>query len=323
VNNRRKLVIALGAAALTTPFGAIAQKQGKIWRIGFLSENEKRIAAPAIEAFKSGLRELGHIDFVIEERYAQNDFARLPALVAELVALQVDVMLPSGTPSALAIHNFSRDIPIVIAIVGDPVGSGLAASLRHPGGRVTGLSNISAELVSKRLDLLRQIVPGLRRAAFFYNPDSVNDVLGLKQFESTCAKLGIKAIPTPVRSNDEIAAAFNVMKREKAQGLIVSATNAGWRPSIVSNASNNRLPAIYAGRTWPEAGGLFSYAANNPDLYRRAAAYVDKIFKGSKPGDLPIEQPTKFDAIINLKTAKALGIKIPNSILVQATEVIE
>lgn len=326
MNNRRKLMAGLSAGALTAPFAVLAQQQGKVWRVGFLFQGDPTRSLRSLEDFKLGMRELGYFEnknYVIEQRAAQDDLTRLSTLAAELVALPVDVILPAGTPSALAAHDATRDIPIVIAIVGDPVGIGLAASLRIPGGNVTGLSNISAELVIKRLDLLRQIVPAMRRVAFLYNPDGTNDTLSLRHFESTCKKLGLKSISVPLRKQDELEAAFKTMKHEKAQGLIVTATINWARTNIITHAANSRLPAMYPAGTWPEAGGLISYAANNPDLYRRAAAYVVKIFKGARPGDLPIEQPTKFDAVINLTTAKLLGIKIPQSILVQATKVIE
>ncbi len=253
-----------------------------------------------IDAFNAGMRELGYAegkDYAIEHRSAENDLARLPALAAELLALKVDVIVPSGTPSAVAARNATREIPILIVTVGDPVGSGLAASLRRPGGNVTGLTNLASDLVTKHLDLLRQILPDMRRVGFLYNPDNAANVLGLKQFESDCGKLGFNSIRAPVRKAEDIATAFNTLKRDKAQGMIVTAasSNIAWRESIIEHAAKHRLPAIYGENLFAESGGLLSYAANFPDLYRRAAAYADKIFKGAKPGDLPIEQPTKFE----------------------------
>lgn len=274
------------------------------------------------------LRDLGYAEgrnYIIEQRSAGADIARLPALVAELLALNVDAMIPSSTQAALAAHKAAREIPILIATVSDPVGVGLASSLRRPGGNVTGLTNIAVELYTKRLDLLRQTLPGMRRVGLLYVPDYANDVQGLKQFEVDCAKLGFKSIRAPVRKVEEIAAAFNLLTRDKAQGLIVSGANAtlAWRDSIIKQAATHRLPAIYNDSMHVDSGGLISYSANRIDIYRRTAAYADKIFKGAKPGDLPIEQPTKFELAVNLKTAKVLGIKISNSILVQATKVIE
>ena len=217
-------------------------------------------------------------------------------------------------------------IPILVVTVSDPVGTGLAASLARPGGNVTGLTQgVGNDLYTKRLDLLRQLVPGMRRVGILHNPDNAADSSTLRQFESDCAKLGFKSILARVRKREEIAAAFNTLLRDKAQGLIVTSagTNFAWRETIIEQAVKHRLPAVYGGSPIVDSGGLISYGTDQIDLYRRAAAYADKIFKGAKPGDLPIEQPIKFEMVINLKTAKALGIKIPGSVLVQATQVIE
>ena len=330
MNKRRKLIVALGAGALTVPFGVIAQQQGKVWRIGYLNDREPSDAYQRrFDAFKAGLRELGYIegrDYVIEHQYAQNDITRLPALAAKLIALKVDLIIIQGTPAAVAARNATRDIPILITTVSDPIGSGLAATLSHPGGNVTGLTNgIASELYTKRLDLLRQILPGLGRVGFLYNPDNSGDPPALKQFESDCRKLQIKSIPAAVRKKEEIATAFEILKRDKAEALLVSTagTNNAWRTSIIEWAARHRLPAAYGNTEIAESGGLISYSANSLDLYKRAAAYADKIFKGAKPRDLPIEQPIKFETTINLKTAKALGIKIPDVVMLRADKVIE
>jgi len=228
----------------------------------------------------------------------------------------------------VAARNATREIPIIFANAGDPVGSGLAASLRRPGANGTGLSTgVASELYTKRLDLLRQILPAMRRVGFLYQPDNISDLPALAQFESDCAKLGFKPLRAPVGKAEEVTAAFDKLRRDKVQGLIVTGSitnlsNAS-RDSIITQAAKHRLPAIYLLDSDVEAGGLISYGASFLDLWRRAATYVDKIFKGAKPGDLPIEQPIKFDLVINMKTAKALGIKIPGSVLVQATKVIE
>ena len=330
MNNRRKLVIALGASALTVPLSSFAQQQGKVWRIGFLWETEQsdNDVVQRLEAFKAGMHALGYAEgrnYAVEQRSAQNDPSRLPALAAELLALKVDLIVAHGTPAAMAARNATREIPILIATVGDPVGSGLAASLRRPGGNVTGLTGLTAELYTKRLDLLRQILPGLRRVAMIYDPDNASAVLGFRNLESNCKKLGFESLPAPLRKAEEIVTLFNTLQRDKAQGLIVGASNTyvAWRESIIGNAAKYRLPAVYGVSVFDESGGLISYAPDNFDLFRRTAAYADKIFKGVKPGDLPIEQPIKFESVINLKTAKALGIKIPGSVIVQATKVIE
>jgi putative ABC transport system substrate-binding protein len=325
---RRKLLVALGASALTAPLASFAQQQGKVWRIGFLSENEQIDYVQRFDAFTAGMRMLGYAEgknYVMEHRSAQTDLARLPALVAELIALKVDLIVTSGTRSAVAAHNATLEIPILVPNTADPVGAGLAATLKHPGGNVTGLAGLNAELHTKRIDLLRQILPGMRRVGFLYNPDGAASALVFKQFEAACNKLQFKPIRAPLRKAQEIAAAFNTLKRDKAQGLIVSpvSTNTGWRASIIEHAAKYRLPAVYGESLFPESGGLISYAANTVDQYRRAAAYADKIFKGAKPGDLPIEQPLKFETVINLKTAKALGIKFPDGIMLRADKVIE
>jgi putative ABC transport system substrate-binding protein len=330
MTTRREFLIAF-AGAFIAPVSALAQKRGKVWRIGFLKESEPVDYAALLDAFKLGLRELGYVDgrdYMLEQRAASNDVARLRALAAELIALKVDLIVSTGTPSAMAARDATREIPILITTVGDPIGSGLAASLRRPGGNVTGLTQISSELVSKRLDLLRQIVPGLSRVGFLYDPNNTSGVLQLKQLQLDCVKLGYTLIAAPVRKEEEIAAAFSALQRDKAQGLIVS--NAAWfwfrtsQASIIQQAAKYRLPAVYAGGSlWSESGSLVTYSVNSPDLYRRTAAYADKIFKGEKPGELPIQQPTKFELEINLKTAKALGLAIPPSVMVQATRVIE
>ena len=205
------------------------------------------------------------------------------------------------------------------------MGNGLAATLARPGGNVTGLSSLTTEPYSKRLDLLRQLLPRIRRVWFLYDPNNQNEELGLQRFESACGKLKMQPIRAPVRMAEEVAAAFKTLAQNKAQGLIVTAgrTNNASREKIIEHVASYRLAAIYANSEYAEAGGLFSYAADVVDLWRRAAAYADKIFKGAKPGDLPIEQPMRFHFVLNMKTAKALGLKIPGSILVQATRVIE
>lgn len=321
-----------GAGALLHPVKSFAQeKPGKVWRIGFLMESELAEYAARLDAFKSSLRELAYLDgrdYLIEQRAASGDMARLRTLAEELIALKVDLIVSTGTPSAMAARDATREIPILITSAGNPVSNGLAASLRRPGGNVTGLTQIGLELTSKRLDLLRQIVPGLGRVGFLYDPNNTSGALQLKQLQLDCTKLGYTLIAAPVRKGEEIMAAFSALQRDKVQGLFVS--NAAWfwirtwQASIVEQAAKYRLPAVYAGGSpWSESGSLIAYSVNSLNLYRRAAAYADKILKGTKPGDLPIEMPTKFELVINLKTAKALGLTIPSSVMVQATRVIE
>lgn len=327
LNKRRKLIIALGASALLAPFGSFAQ-QRKIWRIGILKESKQSTDESRLAALKGGLSALGYVegaDYLIETRSAQSNFARLPELAAELITLKVDVIVTSGTPSALAASRITQHIPIVMPTVGDPVGSGLVDSLRHPGRNVTGLSTITLELVGKRLELLRQLLPQVRRVGLLYDPNNQIDAEVLKRFEADCARLKLHAIRAAAPSPDNISKAFVTLKQQRAQGLLVtsSGTNNSSQEYIIQQSAEHRLPTIYSRSDYGEAGGLISYSPDFTDMNRRAATYIDKIFKGAKPGELPIEQPAKFDFVLNMKTAKALGIKIPQLILVQATKVIE
>ena len=323
---RRRVVFALGACAFA-PLASFAQPR-KVWRVGFLWESDQSVYIPFFDAFKAGMSALGYAegrDYVIEHRSAQADYGRLPAVAAEMVALKVDVIISSGTPSAVAASKATGDIPILITNVGDPISIGLAASLARPGGNVTGLTSLSSELITKRLDLLHQLLPRMRRVALLYDPNNRSDALNLSRFESDCGKLKIQPIRAPARNAGEMAAVFKILARDKAQALIVTgaATNAASLDRIIEHAAKLRLPTAYNNSYMAKSGGLISYGQDVPDRYRRIAVFVDKIFKGAKPGDLPIEQPMRFEFVVNMKTARALGIKIPNSILVQATKVIE
>ena len=329
MTTRRTILRATLASIVLASVAPLVQGQTRPRRIGFMLPGEPSYYVQQLDAFRVGMRELGYAegrDYAIEQRFGQNDFARFPAFAAELLALKVDVIVAPSTPTAMAARKATREIPILIVTADNPVGSGLAATLARPGGNVTGLTQgVASELYTKRLDLLRQLLPGMRRVGFLYNPDTANDALSLRQFESDCSKLELKSVRAPVRKAEEIAAAFTTLQRDQAQGLMVTATstNNAWRESIIEHAAKHRLPGVYPSIIYAESGGLISYGASYPDLYRRAAAYVDKIFKGAKPGDLPIEQPIKFELFINLKTAKALGVTIPQSVLVSADRVIE
>lgn len=325
--SRRQMIIALGAGTLA-PLGAFAHQQRKIWRIGFLKESNQNTDVARLTAFKQGMAALGYVensDFVIEFRFADSSFERLPHLAAELVAKKVDVIVTSGTPSAVAASKATGEIPIVMSSVGDPMGSGLAASLARPGGNLTGLSTVTTELIVKRLDFFRQLLPRAQRIGLLYDPGNKIDEIVLSRFESTCSKLRLAAIRAPAAKSDEISAAFADLRSHKADGLIVtsSAINNADREKITKLAMTHRFPAIYSQADYGDLGGLISYAPDFTDMNRRAASYVDKILRGAKAGDLPIEQPTKFELVVNMKTAKALGIKIPQAILVQATKVID
>jgi ABC-type uncharacterized transport system substrate-binding protein len=326
VTVRRKFLIALVGTALASPLAPLAQPPARVRRIGFLWDVDT--TPSLVDAFSAGMRELGYVqgrDYVIEQRSAKGNPRLLKPLAAELLGLKVDLIVATTYPSTVAASEATREVPIVTTGVGDPVGYGLVTSLRHPGGNVTGLSNQSAEVVIKHLDLLRQIVPNLRRVGYLYHADNAASVAIFGRLEPECGKVQVQCIPAAVRDAQNIPGAFGTLQRDKTQGLIVApgTTLNTWRDTIIDHAARHRLPTTYSTSTLAAAGGLISYSSNAFERYRRAATYVDKIFKGAKPGDLPIEQPTKFELVVNLKTAKALGITIPQAILVRADRVIE
>ena len=322
--------ITLLLGGLFNPVAAEAQQAAKIARIGYLARN--LAASPHLhEAFRQGLRDLGYVEgrnVVIEYRDAEGKLERLPALAAELVALKVDVIVAASTLAALAAKQATRTLPIVFAAAADPVASGLVTSLARPGGNVTGLSNLAPELVGKRLELLKQAVPGVSRVAVLWQPGALGERTEkdmLKGAEVAARALGVRLQFVEARGPADFDRAFSDMTRARAGALTVlpSAMFFSERRRLVDLAAKNRLPAVYPWREFVDAGGLMSYGPNLADLFRRAATYVDKILKGAKPGDLPVEQPTKFELVINLKTAKALGLTIPPSVLARADQVIE
>ena len=283
------------------------------------------------EAFLQGLRDLGYVEgrnVVIEYRYAEGKLERLPALAAELVALKVDVIVAAGTLAALAAKQATRTLPIVFAAAADPVTDGLVTSLARPGGNVTGLSNLAPELVGKRLELLKQAVPGVSRVAVLWQPGGLGERTEkdmLKGADVAARALGVRLQFVEARGPADFDRAFSDMTRARAGALTVLGSPMFFteRRRLVDLAAKNRLPAVYTLREFVDAGGLMSYGPNIADLFRRAATYVDKILKGAKPADLPVEQPTKFELVINLKTAKALGLTIPPSLLGRADEVVQ
>ena len=327
--NRRKSIIALVAFG-AAPFAAEAQQAAKIARIGYLATNPAT-SQHLREAFLQGMGDLGYVEgrnLVIEYRDAEGKVERLPALAAELVALKVDVIVASGTLAALAAKQATRTLPIVFSPAGDPVGSGLVTSLARPGGNVTGLSAFAPELVGKRLELLKQAVPGVSRVAVLWQPGAFGERVEmdtLKRVEVAARDLGVPLQFVEARGPADFDRAFSDMTRARAGALTVLATNMfnSERRRLVELAAEKRLPALYSARELVDAGGLMSYGANLAELNRRAATYVDRILKGAKPADLPVEQPTKFELIINLKTANALGLTIPQSVLGRADEVIQ
>jgi len=330
VTTRRTFIGTLAGGLVAAPLAAEAQQAAKIARIGYLAGN--LAAGPHLpEAFRQGLRDLGYVEgrnLVIEIRDAEGKSERFPALAAELVALKVDVILAGSTPHALAAKQATRTLPIVFAAADDPVGSGLVTSLARPGGNVTGLSLLAPELVGKRLELLTQAVPGVTRVAVLWQPGGLGERTEqdqLKGADTAARTLGVRPQFVEARGPADIDRAFSDMTRARAGALTVLTGTMFFveRRRLVDLAAKNRLPAVYPWRDGVDAGGLMSYGANLADLFRRAATYVDKILKGAKPADLPVEQPTKFELVINLKTAKALGLTIPPSLLGRADHVVE
>jgi putative tryptophan/tyrosine transport system substrate-binding protein len=321
---KKVIRLALGAMLLALSFPAEAQQSKKVPRIGFLSGAH---VEPFREAFRQGLHELGYVEgqnIVIEWRHADGKVEGLPALAAELVRVKVDVIVTGGTPALLAAKDATRTIPIVLCI-GDPVGEGFVASLARPGGNITGLSAISTDLSGKRLELLKETFPRLSRAGVLWDAADQSAAANFKETEALARALGVQVQSLEVRRPEDFESAFKAATGGRVQGLIVlrGLIITRHRTRIVALAAKNRLPAMYGDSRWVEAGGLMYYGPNINDLFRRAATYVDKILKGAKPADLPVEQPTKFELVINLKTAKALGVKIPAQLLMEADKVIE
>jgi len=323
---RRDFITLIGGAAVW-PLAARAQQPTKLPTIGFLGANNATFDRASTDAFVQRLRELGWIEnrtVAIEYRWAEGRDERFAVIAAEFIRLKVDVILTYATPSSIAAKKATAVIPIVFAAAGDPVGTGLVASLARPGGNITGLSIQQTDLASKRLELLREVLPGLRTVAIFVDIGSPNSVLEMGEVQAAARTLGLAVVTSEVRRTEDIAPAFDALKG-RADALYVcssplSATN--W-VRINSLALGVRLPTMCGFREFTEAGGLMSYGPNLPDLFRRAADITDKILRGTKPGDIPVEQPTKFDLVINLTTAKALGLKIPEAVLLRADEVIE
>jgi len=326
--NRRTFLCGLTLGTLSAPLTVDAQQPGKVARIGVLSQGSSTSGPHIREAFRQGLRDLGYAEgqnIVIEYRYAEGKAERLPDLAAELLRLKVDVIVAGGTLAPLAAKHATGTIPIVMSAAGDPVGTGLVPSLAKPGGNVTGLSNFSADLTAKRLQLLKEILPGVSRVAVLWNGANPIAALLMRETEAAARTLGLQVQSLEVRGPDEFENALPAAVSGGAGALFVVDDPLVFiaRLRIADFAARNRLPMTAIYREFAEAGGLMTFGANLADLNRRAAIYVDKILKGAKPADLPVEQPTKFDLVINLKTAKALGLTIPQSLLVRADEVIQ
>ena len=321
--------VALALVVLALPIHLDAQAAPKVTKIGLLTPSSPAGSGHLVEAFRQGLRELGHVEgktFVVEARYGDGRSERLPELARGLVSLKPDVIVTSTDVATAAVKRATRTIPIVMALSTDPVATGFVASLTRPGGNITGLSNISAALSGKRLELLREAVPGLSRVAFLWNPDVRGALLDYKETEEVARSLRLELYSLEVSTAEDLDRAFSVLTSQRAQAFIVTAANVvmfGRRAEIARFAQSSRLPSMYSAKEYVDVGGLMSYGPSVPGMFRRAAVYVDKILKGAKPADLPVEQPTTFELVINLKTAKGLGLAVPPSLLLRADRVIE
>jgi putative tryptophan/tyrosine transport system substrate-binding protein len=324
---RREFITLLGGAAVAWPLAARAQQAGKLPTIGFLVSGTPSSHGQWVAAFVQRLRELGWIEgrtIAIEYRWAEGRTERAAEIAAEFVRRKVDVIVTSATASVVAAMQATSVIPIVFAAAGDPVGTGLVASLARPGGNVTGLSIQQPDVAAKRLELLREVVPGLSRLAILANVGGPAVVLDMREVQAAARTLGLEVITSEIRRGEDIVPAFEGLNgRADALYVCIDPLVGTHRIRINTLALAARLPTMHGSREFVEAGGLMSYGTNVPDLFRLAADYVDKILRGAKPGDIPVEQPRKFDLIINLTTAKALRLTIPESFLLRADEVIE
>ncbi len=327
--DRRAFLGGLALSVVVVPLAAAAQPPPKVPRVGYLSigsaSDPRRIALS--DAFRQGLRGLGYIEnrsINIEARFAEGSYDRLPELAAELVRLKVDIIVAYSTPATKAARDATRTIPIVMSAVVDPVATGLVASLGRPGGNVTGLSLMAPELIGKQMQLLTELVPRVSRVAVLWNPANPSNKPQLREAEAAARTLRVRLQPLEARDPNDFDSAFAAMTRERAGAVIVLVEGVfiDNRIQIARLAEKARLPAVYGIREHAEAGGLMFYGASPVDLNRRVATFIDKILKGAKPGDLPVEQPTKFEMVINLKTAKVLGLTIPQPVLIRADETI-
>jgi putative tryptophan/tyrosine transport system substrate-binding protein len=324
---RRITILTLCAMLFALSFPANAQEPTKVLRIGFLSAPSPSAVSARAEAFRQGLRDLGHVegkDIVIEYRYAEGKLDRFPALAAELVRLKVDVIVTGTSAGTRSAKEATATIPIVMAQDGDPVGNGFVASLARPGGNITGLSSLAPEISGKRLELLKEIGPKFSRIAVFGNSASPGTAQSLKETELAAGTFGVQLQYLDVRSPKDIETAFPAARKGRADAILVLASPVFniQRQKLIDLAVKSRLPVIYYAPEWVQDGGLMSYGVNYTDLYRRAATYVNKILKGTKPADLPVEQPKKFEFIINLNAAKQIGLTIPPNVLARADRVI-
>ena len=319
-------IITLGI--LLGSLAAQAQQTGNVYRIGFLGNSTAALEANLVGPFREGLRDLGYVEgrnVLIEYRWAEGKYDRFPAIIGELLALKVAVIVTAGTPATLAVKKATTSVPLVMTAVGDPVGTGIVPSLSHPGGNITGLTAISTEMDAKRLELLREVVPSVSYIALLWNAGSPLQVLAEKQVQAAAQVLRMRVLSLGVKTEEEIKSALAVMARERPDALLVLADRLllHHRVLIMDFATRHRLPGVHAYRELVEAGGLMSFGPSYADMHKRAAYFVDRILKGAKPGDLPVERPRTFELVINLKVAKALGLTIPQSVLLRGTEIIQ
>jgi putative tryptophan/tyrosine transport system substrate-binding protein len=319
----RLAILALCLTLLALP----GRAQAPIPRIGFLGNTNAALEANLVGPFRDGLRDLGYIEgknIAIEYRWAEGDYARFPGLISELIAAKVDIIVTAGTPATLALKKATTSIPVVMIAVGDPVGTGIVSSLRLPGGNITGLTSISPELDGKRLELLREVIPGMSHIAVLWNSSSPLQVLAEKQTRAAADALGMKMLSLGVRSGKEIEEAFGLILKQHPQALLVLADRLflQHRERIMQFALEHRLPGVHAYRELVGAGGLMSFGPSYAGMHRRAAIFVDRILRGAKPGELPVERPASFELVINLQTVRTLGLTIPQSVLLRATEIL-
>jgi len=326
---RRRFIEVIAGGLLAAPLAAEAQP-GKVFRVGILTTGSPTDPSSVhlLGAFFQRLRELGYVEgqnLAVERRFAEGKYERFPDLAADLVRLKVDIIVAAGGLSPFAAQKATKTIPIVMTNQADPVGGGLVASLARPGGNITGLSLLVPEIVGKQLQLLKEVIPRVSRVAILRNPANKTHAHSLKEVEVAARSLRVQPQTFEARGSEEFDGAFAAMTRERAGALLVLSDPMFWfnRTRIADLAATQRLPTMFAQREHAEAGGLMAYGANLSDALRQAATYVDKILKGAKPGDLPVEQPKKFELVINLKTAKALGLTIPQSVLGRADEIIQ
>ena len=325
---RRREFVVLVVGAAVWPLAGAAQQPTKVPRIGFLGNSTAALEANLVGPFRDGLRALGYEEgrnVVIEYRWAEGKYERFPALVAELLAAKVDVVVTAGTPASVAVKKATSTVPLVMVAVGDPVGTGLVPSLARPGGNLTGLSSIAPDLEGKRLELLQEIVPKLSHVGVFFNPSNLFHTVSMQQARTAAEALGMKLQTLSVATSEELDRAFSAILKDKPDALLVLADRVYLhdRRRMMDFATQHHLPTANAHREMAEAGGLMSYGPSYEDMHRRAAEYVDKILKGANAGDLPIQQPTKFNLLINLKSARAIGVPIPPTLLARADEIIE